>query len=104
MFHRVECEEIYYNSQTGHVVVSTVGDRDNVSVVDIPIEDVIVTYGAFEGTLTLRCNTDAAPEDYIATIKCDDWKRIITQVPTLLFTVMVMHVVNALHNLMLNLV
>jgi hypothetical protein len=77
----MECEEIYYNFQTGHIVVSTVSsDHERFTTIDMPIEDVIVTYGTFEGTLTLRCNTNASPEDYIATIKSDDWRRIIAQV------------------------
>ena len=55
-------------------------DQTHFSTIDIPIEDVVVTYGTYEGTLTLRCHSDTAPEDYIATIKSDDWRRIIAQV------------------------
>jgi hypothetical protein len=77
----IECEEIYYDSKTGHIVICTIAsDNDHFSTIDMPIEDIVVTYGTFEGTLTLRCTTNSAPEDYIATIKSDDWRRIIAQV------------------------
>jgi len=77
----VECEEIYYDSMTGHIVISTVSkNREQYSTIDMPIEDVIVTYGSFEGTLTLRCTTNATPTDYVATIRSDDWRRILAQV------------------------
>ena len=85
VFYRIECEEIYYDSKTGHIVISTFsGDHEHCSSINMPIEDIAVTYGAFEGTLTLRCTTNATSEDYIATIKSDDWRRIITQVCLLL--------------------
>lgn len=78
---RLECEEIYYDSQTEHIVICTIASgSESFTTIDMPIKDVVVTYGAFEGTLTLRCQSNAAPEDYLATIKSDDWRRILAQV------------------------